>query len=114
MGDEKRTTKTSILAALLTKGLPAVATIGLTAVVAFFGLGLVRAQTEREIYRDKVRELATTYESLRDQYNDAVRRTSVTELVVEEGELSVSVRGAGGEVRRVETPYNPEREIYVD
>jgi hypothetical protein len=38
----------------------------------------------------------------------------VTELVVEDGRLSVAIRDAGGAIRTIETPFDPSREIYVD
>jgi hypothetical protein len=38
----------------------------------------------------------------------------VTELVVEDGRLSVAIRDAGGSIRSIETPFDPSREIYVD
>lgn len=84
---------------------------GASAVMAY---RLVRADVRAEIYRDRLGELGDAYASLRDRYNDAVRRTAVTELVVEAGTLWVRVRTAAGVLREIETPFDPRGEIYVD
>ena len=83
-------------------------------VAGLYGLALLRAGAEREIYRDRLRDLTGQYESLAEAYNRAVRQTAVTELVVREGRVSVRVRTADGVVREVETPFDAGREIYVD
>lgn len=94
--------------------LPAGAVLAASGVAGLFGLELIRARAEREVYRDRLESLSSDYDVLSDRYNDAVRRTAVTELVVEDGALSVAVRTARGEVERVATPYDPSGEIYVD
>jgi len=59
--------------------------------------------------------LGQRYDDLAERYDDAVRRTAVTELVVEEdGSLAVVIRDAAGELKRIETPFDPSAEIYVD
>ena len=86
-------------------------------VVAIAGVGvyrLVEARVASDIYRARLAELAQSYEALRDQYDEAVRRTAVTELVVRDGELFVSIRTAAGELHTIPTPYDPRNEIYVD
>jgi hypothetical protein len=75
---------------------------------------LLRIGFEADVYRARLEQAASDYALLRDQYNQAVRRTAVTELVVEDGRVSVAVRDAGGAVRSIETPFDPSREIYVD
>jgi hypothetical protein len=78
------------------------------------GFRLVQKGVEAEVYRERLVAVAHDYEELRSRFNEAVRRTAVTELVVEDGALSVAIRNAAGEVQRFETPYDPSREIYVD
>jgi hypothetical protein len=87
------------------------AILGLAGVV---GYQLVRSDVEAAVYRSRLEEATRDYESLRESYNEAVRRTAVTELRVEGGVLSVAIRNALGDVRVIETPYDPSREIYVD
>jgi len=84
---------------------------GASAVMAY---RLVRADVRAEIYRDRLAVLGDEYGLLADRYNDAVRRTAVTELVVQGGTLRVRVRTAAGVLREIETPYDPMGEIYVD
>jgi hypothetical protein len=78
------------------------------------GYQLVRADLAEAVYRERLEGLASEYETLRGRYNDAVRRTAVTELVVEQGTLLVRVRNAQGVIEDIETPYDPGREIFVD
>ncbi len=86
-----------------------------TAVVAGFLLfQLVGVSFEAEIYRDRLSELARDNAALRDRYNQAVRQTAVTELVVTDGALAVVVRTLDGSLETIQTPFDPAREIYVD
>jgi hypothetical protein len=89
----------------------------LTAVLAVAGLSgyqLLRTGLAADVYRARLEETVRDYEALRGQYNQAVRRTAVTELVVEDGRLSVVIRDAGGNLQTTPTPFDPTREIYVD
>jgi len=89
----------------------------LTAILGFIGFAgyrLVRSDVEAAVYRSRLEEVARDYGVLRESYNEAIRRTAVTELRVERGVLSVAIRNAVGDVRVIETPYDPSREIYVD
>lgn len=98
-------------------GLRWLARIGAALLVGTLAVGgyrLVRTELAAEVYRERLEALASDYASLRDRYEEAVRRTAVTELRVEDGELSVAVRRADGEVRVIPTPYDPRSEIYVD
>ncbi len=83
-------------------------------VAAYSGYRLLLAGIEVDVYRERLVELRRDHDQLRKQYNQAVRRTAVTELLVKNGELSVSIRTAEGELRTLETPFDPSREIYVD
>jgi hypothetical protein len=74
----------------------------------------VREEVTSRIYRDKLDQLAADYAALTNHYNDAVRRSAITELEVTEDSLNVLIRTADGQIRRIRTPYDPSREIYVD
>jgi hypothetical protein len=99
---------------ILGRVVPACAVLAASGVAGLFGLELMRARAEREIYRDRLAVLTETYDDLADRYNTAVRRTAMTELVVENGTLSVVVQSAAGRITDITTPYDPASEIYVD
>ena len=85
--------------------------------IAALGVGgyrLLASEVEADVYRARLAVLADDYATLRSRYEQLVRETAVTELVVEDGTLSVSIRGADGELERIATPFDPAREIYVD
>ena len=101
-------------------GIPIGKTIWLVAgVLAAGGGGVVgsrglRADLAAQVYRDRLEALAVDYEVLRARYNQAVKRTAVTELVVADRKLTVRIRNVEGVVREIPTPYDPAGEIYVD
>ncbi len=86
----------------------------LTLLAAGAGYQFVRADVEAAVYRERLAAMATEYESLRAQYNDAVRQSAVTELLVQGGRITVRVRTAAGALREIETPFDPARELFVD
>jgi hypothetical protein len=83
-------------------------------VAAFAAFRLLEVGLAADVYRERLAELATDYETLRGRYNEAVRRTAVTELVVEKGTLSVVIRTADGDTQVLNSPFDPSQEIYVD
>ncbi|MEZ6243943.1 MAG: hypothetical protein R3B57_12975 [Phycisphaerales bacterium] len=83
-------------------------------VAGLFGYQLLRANIVEDVYRDRLQELSGQYHDLRATYNEAVKRTAVTELVVQDSKLSVRVRTAAGVERVIDTPFDPTGEIYVD
>jgi hypothetical protein len=91
-----------------------VAAVVLLGVAGFVGYRLIEANLRADIYRDRLTELADNYDQLRQTYNQAVRKTAVTELVVQDGKLCVSIRTAQGVVKQIPTPFDPSGEIYVD
>ena len=91
-----------------------VAAVVLLGVAGYVGYQLVQANLKADIYKDRLTELASDYDALRQTYNQAVRKTAVTELVVEDGKLCVSIRNAEGMVKQTPTPFDPSGEIYVD
>jgi hypothetical protein len=72
------------------------------------------ARLANQIYRDRLRDVSEGYNALRDQYNLAVRKTAVTELVVDHSKLSVVVRTADGMDRTIETPCDTGYPIHCD
>jgi hypothetical protein len=78
------------------------------------GYRLLEARIALDVYRERLSALSADYEALRHRYNEAVRRTAVTELVVEDGRVSVAIRTAEGVVETLPTPFDASSEIYVD
>lgn len=94
----------------------------------YVGYRWLRADIAASVYRERLQTVAQDYETLRARYNDAVRKSAVTELVVKDNKVAVEVRlpdtaststpgsaPSGGTVlRRIETPVDPSREVFVD
>ncbi|QYY36079.1 hypothetical protein [Ruficoccus sp. ZRK36] len=78
------------------------------------GLKLTRAQMAEDIYRDRLGDLAADYAKLRDQYERALSQSVVTELEVDDGQLTVRYLRGDGELATVPTPLDTSREIFVD
>lgn len=74
----------------------------------------VKSHLESEIYRDRLQALGEDYTRLAADYQDAVRKSAVTELRVRDNQLSVLVRTMEGVLEEIPTPFDPRREIYVD
>jgi hypothetical protein len=74
----------------------------------------VRSDVEAGIYKERLAEVVAEYEGLRESFNEVVRRTAVTELVVADGAMTVRVRTAQGVIEEVETALDPMSEVYVD
>lgn len=91
-----------------------IASLVLLTVAGYAGYRVIEANLRADIYRDRLTVLADDFDQLRKTYNQAVRRTAVTELVVEDGKLCVSIRNAQGLVKSIPTPFDPTGEIYVD
>jgi hypothetical protein len=96
------------------RSLVCVSIVALAAVVVALGYRLVRADVTVALYEERLSEVASDYEDLRATYNDAVRRTAITELHVNDGALCVRVRTVEGVQRTIDTPFDPSGEIYVD
>ena len=92
-------------------------TLVMSALVAgggYLGFRVLKGELTAEVYKGRLESLARDYEQLRATYNDAVRRTAVTELVVAGGALTVVVRTDSGVLREVATGLDPSQEVYVD
>lgn len=84
------------------------------AAALLIGLRAVRSDVSSDVYRTRLGELTEDYNALRREYNTAVARTAVTELIVEDNQLSVRVRTATGAEKVYPAPFDPRGEIYVD
>ena len=92
----------------------AFALLALVAGGAGIAWNLGKTRIESSIYKDRLRTLSAEHGQLAEQYNQAVRKTAVTELIVKDGALSVAVVTADGQRRVIPTPYDPSNEIFCD
>jgi hypothetical protein len=70
---------------------------------------------ENLLLRSQYSELLEGYGELKDSYNDAVKKTAVTELVVyEDSSVCVAFVNSDGTEKTIETPFKMGSEIYVD
>jgi len=78
------------------------------------GYRMIRSEMTADVYKQRLTQLTDEYQTLRDRYNTAIRKTAVTELLVEDGEVCVVIRTAEGELKRIATPFPADSEIYVE
>lgn len=90
------------------------AMLGAVGLISVAGLRLARADAAERVYRARLESLAKDYEGLRSSYNRAVRRTAVTELVVQDGKVTALVRSSHGTIAEIPTGADPSKEVYVD
>lgn len=90
------------------------AALGAVVVLGVVGLRLAKSDAAERVYRERLETMAGDFESLRGEYNKAIRRTAVTELVVADGSVTALVRSAHGTVAEVPTSADPSKEVYVD
>ncbi len=90
------------------------AVLVLSVVTASVLFHLYSAKIAAGLYKSRLAELNGKYDQLRSRYNDAVKKTAITELTVKDGKLNVVIRTVEGIIKTVPTPYNPEKEIHVD
>jgi len=100
--------------AMIQGSITGLAVVGATAVVAMVGLRFAKADAANAVYKSRLQDLSSEYETLRTHYNSAVRQTAVTELVVRDRSVTVQVRTIEGTVETIETDANADKEIYVD
>jgi hypothetical protein len=82
--------------------------------VGFIGMKVARAEATSQVYKDRLVDLSSEYETLRSHYNQAVRQTAITELVVKDRKITVQIRTIEGEQETIQTSCNADKEIYVD
>ena len=92
----------------------AAAVLAAASVVGFVGLRFAKADAANAVYQSRLRDLSSEYQTLRAHYNQAVRQTAVTELVVEDRSVTVQVRTIEGAIETIETDADADKEIYVD
>lgn len=80
----------------------------------YLGYQVLRNRVAAQVYEERLVELNAEYGELADQYNQAVTRTAVTELEVEDNAVYVTVRTADGQIDRQAVDVNPANDIYVD
>lgn len=88
--------------------------ICLAGAAGYLGYRLTASHVATDIYRARLQEVSRDYENLRTQFNEAIRKTAVTELIVRDGQLTISVPQPDGQRRLLQTPFHPDREIYCD
>ncbi|MEO0587983.1 MAG: hypothetical protein AAF078_10115, partial [Planctomycetota bacterium] len=74
------------------------------------GYQVYRQQAMVAGLREALDASRAAYDDLAADYDEAVRRSAVTELVVADGRLAVVVKTAFGDVERIDTPLDPRRE----
>ena len=89
-------------------------TIMIAVVIAAGAYRISQSQMRADVYRQRLEIVGQAYRQLADTYNQVVKRTAVTELLVEDQRLCVVVRDAAGLIKKIDTPYDPAGEIYVD
>jgi hypothetical protein len=92
----------------------ATAIVGAVGIFGFVGLRFAKADAANTVYQSRLRDLSTEYESLRTHYNQAVRQTAITELVVQDRSVTVQIRTIEGAQETIETSCDADKEIYVD
>lgn len=100
--------------AMIQGSITGIAIVGAAFVVGLVGLRFARADAANTVYQSRLRALTSDYESLRGQYNQAVRQTAVTELVVKDRSVTVQVRTIEGAVETIQTDADADKEVYVD
>ncbi|MGV6813470.1 MAG: hypothetical protein ACWA5W_00510 [Phycisphaerales bacterium] len=90
------------------------AVVGAVGVIGVIGLRFAKADAANAVYQSRLRDLSNDYESLAAQYNQAVRQTAITELIVKDRQITVAVRTIEGTAETIETDCDADKEIYVD
>ena len=84
------------------------------AAIAALGYRVARDHVAADVYLERYTELNDQHNTLIEQYNKAVTRTAVTELVIADGQVKVNVRTADNRVESHDVPADPANAIYVD
>jgi hypothetical protein len=83
-------------------------------VAGVLGYQVMRDHVAADVYLERYTQLNDQHRDLVQQYNQAVTRTAVTELVVADGQVTVHVRTADGRVEPHPVNADPTHPIYVD
>lgn len=99
----------------MTKKLATLCFIAITVVAFVMGYNFMRSNIAADFYRDRLREEVEKREALRQSFNEAVKKTIVTELLVQEDEsICVVFVNADNTERVVPTPFKMGAVVYVD
>ncbi|MEO0514569.1 MAG: hypothetical protein AAF086_04655, partial [Planctomycetota bacterium] len=90
------------------------ASVVLLAGAGVLGYQLLRNGVAADVYHDRLVELHDEHNELIEQYNKAVTRTAVTELLIDDGTVCVNVRTADGQLETHPVAADPAHPIYVD
>lgn len=89
--------------------------IALLGLALFAGYHVVKTQVESDEYQKRLITLRNDYENLRGAHNEAVKKTAVTELLVnEDGTVCVVFVTMNGEEKVVPTQFKMGTEIFAD
>ncbi len=89
--------------------------VALLAAIAFAGYYLIKSHVEADIYREKFEKVSADYEKMRTTYNEAVKKTAVTELLVnEDGSVCVVFVTLDGQEKILPTQFKMGNELFVD
>ena len=99
----------------MTKKLATLSFIAITAVAFVLGYNFMRSNIAADLYRDRLREAVKENEAMRQTFNEEVKKTIVTELLVQDDETVCVVFVAADNTERiVATPFKMGAEVYVD
>ncbi len=99
----------------MTKKLATLGFIAITVVAFVLGYNFMRSNIAADLYRDRLREAVKKNEALRQTFNEAVKKTIVTELLVQDDEsICVVFVSADNTERVVPTPFRMGAVVYVD
>lgn len=98
----------------ITRLIQPAAVVVLVAILCAAGYRYSKGRIEADIYRSRLAELNSRYHDLRGRYNEVVKKTAVTELVVREGKMDVVFRTAEGVLKAVPTGLSPMEEVHVE
>jgi hypothetical protein len=89
--------------------------LALAAVALLLGYHFMRSNIAADLYRDRLREAVKENEALRQTFNEAVKKTIVTELIVNDDDsVCVVFVSADNTERVVPTPFKKGAEVFVD
>jgi len=88
---------------------------GFIVLAVFLGYSVVRTNIAADLYRDRLREAVKENEAMRQTFNEAVKKTVVTELVVNDDEtICVVFVSADNTEHVVPTPFKMGAVLWAD
>ena len=89
--------------------------VGVLALAVLLGYNFVRSNIAADFYRDRLREEVKKHEALRQTFNEVVRKTVVTELVVNDDDsVCVVFIDGNNQEKVVPTKFKKGAVVYVD